>query len=277
MEPLIAILSSGMISLVVAYLTARHKTSLELKREIARGHLSITLQQQYNYLLPFKYCADDFRGRLIHIKRRLKDVDQKEKHQQMVSRFNQNFDDKDDLNWCFCDDVGPQGGYYITSTIYMNCVLFYWIKRLQHEHPYIPLKIRSTKREVMDNYKAHAKGFRYRDTFINEDCEIYNFIKTIKIVLGGENGIPYGLHDSFGDFMFDQANNRVLNYEEFCKMIINEQERIKFSPLLRFWCGLVDSDSQIADPKLEKIEDLIAVLEVLKHAEIRDSQKVLIG
>jgi hypothetical protein len=260
---------SGVFSLIIAYITALYKTNLELKKERARGHLNIALQQQYNYLLPFKYCADDFRGRLIHIKKRLSEKGKK--HKEMVSRFNQTFDDKVALNWYFCDDVGPQGGYYITSTIYMNCILFYWIKRLQHEYPFIPLKIKAPKESVMDNFRARAKGFRYKDAFINENCEIYSFIKTIKIILGGEHGIPYGLHDSFGDFMFDYTNNRLLNYEEFCRMLISEQNRIKFSPLLRFWGGLVDYKKNVADIRLKKIEDLIAVLEILKCAEIRES------
>jgi len=90
MEAIIALLISGIISIIVAYLTARHKTNTELSKERVKRQLDVLLQQKYNYLLPFKYCADEFRRRLVHINDRLSENGKKQN--EMILRFNQDID-----------------------------------------------------------------------------------------------------------------------------------------------------------------------------------------
>lgn len=47
METIIALIISGIISIFVAYLTARHKTNTELSKERVKLQLDILLQQKY--------------------------------------------------------------------------------------------------------------------------------------------------------------------------------------------------------------------------------------
>src|SRR4030042_1042477 len=129
------------------------------------------------------------------------------KHDEMVIRFNQDIDKSYDIEWYFNDDIGPKGGYFITSTIYTNCMLFYWMKRIQWEHPYIALLlIGESADDIIQKYEIDRKSINYLSS-INKECNVYNFIKNIKIAISGANGIPYGLHDSIGDFMFNHREN----------------------------------------------------------------------
>lgn len=267
MESIIALIISGIISVTVAYFTARHKTKTELSKERIKRQLDVQLQQKYNYLLPFKYCADEFQGRLIHINDRLSE--EGKKHDEMVIRFDQDIDKSHDIEYYFNDNIGPNGGYYITSTIYTNCLLFYWMKRIQWEHPYISLLVDESADDIIQKYEVDRKSINHLSSLIKE-CNVYNFIKNIKIAISGANGIPYGLHDSIGDFIFDHHENRIINYEEFCTNLIDNKKRIKFSPVLKFWKNLGSLEKSIFDMKINKIRVLILILKLFEKSDIRE-------
>ncbi len=267
MESIIALIISGIISVTVAYFTARHKTKTELSKERIKRQLDVQLQQKYKYLLPFKYCADEFQRRLIHINERLSE--ESKKHDEMVIRFNQDIDKSHDIEWYFNDDIGPKGGYFITSTIYTNCMLFYWMKRIQWEHPYISLLVDESTDDIIRKYEIDRKSINYLSS-LNKECSIYNFIKNIKIAIAGANGIPYGLHDSIGDFMFNHHENRIINYEEFCMNLIDDKNRIKFLPVLKFWKNLGSLEKSILDAKINKLRVLILILKILEKTDIRE-------
>jgi len=267
MEALIALLISGIISIIVAYLTARHKTNTELSKERVKRQLDVLLQQKYNYLLPFKYCADEFRRRLVHINDRLSENGKKQN--EMILRFNQDIDLSHNIEWYFNDEIGPNGGYYITSTVYTTCMLFYWMKRIQWENPYISLLINESATNIIEEYELARKNIDYLSS-IYKKCDVYNFIKNIKIAIAGANGIPYGLHDSIGDFMFNHQENRLHNYEEFCTILNNDKDRIKFLPVLKFWKNLGSLEKSIFDVKITKIRVLILILRLLDNSDIRE-------
>lgn len=268
MDAIIAGIGSAIVSILVAYLTAYYKTRSELSKDRAKLHLDVVMKQKHDYFFPFKYCADEFRGRLIHIERTLrkKEFDD-DKYEDMAKRFRQDFLSKD-LEWFFNDTIGPEGGYFIASTIYLNCLVFYWMKRIQVEQPFISLKIK-VKSEEMSKYFDEDQYL----ASIKEKCDIHDFIKNIKIAISRKNGIPYALHDSFGDFLFDCSRNRVINYEEFCEQLREDKKRVKFLPVLNFWTGLVDAQNKVNEERLKKISILIAILDLLRTAEIREEIK----
>lgn len=267
MESLIALIISGIISIFVAYLTARHKTNTELSKERVKRQLDVLLQQKYNYLLPLKYCADEFRRRLVHVNQRL--TERSKKHNEMVKRFYQNMASSHKMEWYYSDEIGPNGGYYITSTIYMNCMLFYWMKRIQWENPYISLSLSDNSDELIKEYESNLKSIDYIVS-INKKCDVYDFIKNIKIAISGANGIPYGLHDSIGDSVFNHTENRLINYEEFCTLLNDDKNRIKFLPVIKFWQNLGSSKDPIFRAKMNKIRVLIMVLKLLDKSDIRE-------
>lgn len=263
-ETILAILISSVFSLIIAFVTATLKTRSELKHEKAKRELEISQLQKYNYFLPFKYLADEFSGRLKHITNRL--LEDGEKHDNMVRRFQ--VDLKSDLSWYYDDDVKDKGGYFFTSTIYLNSMLFYWIKQIQDKYPYIPLKITETNLKELKQHNNLAGDQNYISK-IEEDCEIRFFLKNIKMFIGGENGIPYGLHDSFGDFMFDYSKGSRINYDEFCNILSDKSSRIKFTPIIRFWLQIINHDGTINKKRVDKLINLINILDILKKTEIR--------
>lgn len=265
METIIAVVVSSIFSLVIAFLTATLRTRAELQQEKTKRELDITQQQKYSYFLPFKYLADEFGSRLRHITNRLSE--QGEKHDNMIMRFQLDIDKKDH-NWFYSDAVGPDGGYYFISTLYLNSMLFYWIKQIQDNYPYIPLKIADSNLRKLEEHNKIAKEQNYIST-ISSDCEIHNFIKNIKMFIGGENGIPYGLHDSFGDFMFDYSKGTRINYDDFCKALMDKSSRIKFEPIIRFWLNIIDKNGQPNKARMTKLLNLTNLLDILKQTDIR--------
>lgn len=137
----ITLIGGWIVSILIAYITAYLKTKSEFEKEYARLRLDVIMKQKHEYFFPFKFCADEFRRRIIHIQKILNREDfDNDKYENMIKRLKQNFKSKD-LEWFFNDEIGSQGGYFITSTIYQNCMLFYWMKRIQSEQPFIPLDL----------------------------------------------------------------------------------------------------------------------------------------
>ncbi len=249
------------------------KYEIELKHLIKKNEIEfktqhdVTTNQKYFYFLPFKYSADEYRRRLIHIINRFSEKGPK--YQDMVNRFKQNFDTKT-LEWYVNDQVGAEGGYFITSTIYTTCSLFFWMKRIQQEHPFIPLVLDDELKEIKDDYKKQCLNKNYYLSSISKECDIYDFIRNIKNAIAGKNGIPHGLHDSIGDLLFNYSENRIMNFFEFCEMLNDKNEWIKFSPVFKFWQGIVAKDGTIVAERLERICILKDILEHLKFANIRE-------
>jgi len=148
-------------------------------------------------------------------------------------------------------------------------MLFYWMKRIQWENPYISLLINESATNIIEEYELARKNIDYLSS-IYKKCDVYNFIKNIKIAIAGANGIPYGLHDSIGDFMFNHQENRLHNYEEFCTILNNDKDRIKFLLVLKFWKNLGSLEKSIFDVKITKIRVLILILRLLDNSDIRE-------
>ena len=269
----ITLIGGWIVSILLAYITAYFKTRSEFEKEHARLRLDVIMKQKHEYFFPFKYCADEFRRRIIHIQKILnREYFDNDKYENMIKRLKQNFNSKD-LEWFFNDEIGSQGGYFITSTIYQNCMLFYWMKRIQSEQPFIPLDLGKSSREMLKSYDTHCKEDRLLSPIDEGRCDVYDIIKNIKIAISRNKGIPYGLHDSIGDFLFDYSNGRVINYEEFCEQLRDDRKRVKFFPVLNFWTGLVINENEVDENRLKKLGAVIVILELLKNADIKERLK----
>jgi hypothetical protein len=273
MDAIITLVGSGIVSILIAYLTAHYKTKSELEKERAKLQFDIVMKQKHDYFLPFKYCADEFRRRLVHIDAVFKHQDfDNDKYENMIKRLKQDFSSRSP-EWFFNDAIGPEGGYFITATMYLNCTLFYWMKRIQAEHPFIPLDLDEKPMKAMEEYRQYAKEEKILTSLDHKECDVYDFIKNIKIAISREKGIPYGLHDSLGDFLFDYSNKRLINYEEFCDQLRDDKKRVKFLPVIKFWTGLVCDNDKVDQDRLRKIKVLLVILELFNRARIRESLK----
>jgi hypothetical protein len=266
-EILAAILTLG-VSLLASLLAAYATTRAAIRTEYAKHGSEIFRVQRHNYFLPFKYAADEFLRRLRHIEMRLAVNDGgDQKVIEMRTRFAPVFVNQPQ-EWFYSDSISPVGGYFLASTIYMNCVLFYWMARIQAEHPYIPLKISLLRRAKRDPYMpppmVSAKPIQ-----IKTQCTVYEFVKEIKVRFAGAGGISYGVHDAIGNALFDKDANRIANYDEFAS-ILSGGKAIVFVQAVRFWTSLVTQDGVVDQGRLSKIRDLIVVLQCLQYANVRE-------
>lgn len=259
-------LTSIFVAIVTALLTTRYKINLELKKERAKSQLEQIRLQKYQYFSPFKYAAAEFRRRISHIVHRLSEKEG-QKFENMIKRFQVGFDSKN-LDWFFNDDVNSQGGYFITSTIYINSMLFYWIKRIQFEYPFIPLKLEQIDKDLEHKYNEFLKSEQFMKARIKKQCDIYDFIANIRIVISGEGGVPYGMHDSLGDLLYDHEKQKLITFADFCDRLLDKNVTIKLSPVIRFWNRIVSPEGNVNEITLNKLRNLITVLELLKIAKI---------
>jgi hypothetical protein len=256
----------ALIVVVVTWLLSRKLEEFKMNRnkidllelELKRSRNEILTVQKYKYFLPLKHWARELRGRIWHIKQRFLEEDKtinkdlvEEKRNNMIYRFKKDFASKT-LDWFFIDSP-KDGGYFISSTIYMHCILFYWIYKTELEYPYMQLKPEELSRTVGDCRKDENPK------------DLHFFIKKIKQQHSGENGIPYGIMDSIGEFVYDYSRNKLLNYEEFCKLLIDDQQRIKFIPMLKYWVNICDPQDL---GRINKLFELYSVLKDFDKYEI---------
>lgn len=269
MDPILALIISGIVSILVAYLTAQQKTKTELNKERARANIEVIMRQKHDYFYPFKHNADEFRGRLGHICQRLvDDPETSPKRKNMIIRMSQNFDSKDH-EWFYSDSLDQPGGYFITSTVYLNCMLFYWIKRIQHEQPFMALDISNVGSNERVAYQNLEKKHKFVQPLAGDACDIYDFTKSIRVAIALEKGIPFGLHDAIGDSLYDRERKFLANYSDFCEQLLDEYKRVKLKPVLDFWTNIVDENGDIDKERIKKIRNLHTILNMLKFVQIR--------
>lgn len=268
MESWVALVVSGIVSVLVASITAAITASLrtkhEIQKETAKTELAIRNMQKYEFIQPLKFIAHEFAGRLEHICSSLENEDS-DAQKRMVQRLIQKVD-LQPHEWYYQGDDISQGGYFITSTIYKNCVLFYWIKHILFKHPYILLDISTVPLTVWNNYERYiGKNRKKSSSFKNDTCDIFDIIQNIRIQLGVKKGIPYGLHDSIGDFL--DIEGKLINYEEFCMQLMDENKAVKFLPVINFWTSIVDEAGIVDKDRLNKVRSLLTILDILEGAK----------
>ena len=277
-EQIITFIVGALSAMITAILT--YYVSLRTNKK-ATQHEIIT-EQKYHYFLPFKYQAQELLNRVRHIEKRLS-----EDQPAMKTYFSVSFENKK-LEWFFKDWIDYEklepGGYFLASTIYMNCLLYYRMKVMQDKFPYIIANVVDSLEEVSASTDLKLKNFiseLVKDSSLHASddykewlkykgelnlTKIVSAIRVSTIMRKGE-GIPFALHYSFGDFI--SKEDGVLNYEEFCSQLIDENQRMKFYPLINFWLTLVDDEGNINMPKLNKLRALILSLKLIDSVKLK--------
>lgn len=85
-----------------------------------------------------------------------------------------------------------------------------------------------------------------------------------------KGGIPYGLQPAFGQFLEKNVNGKTdhLNYEEFVRLLMDKEQRVKFSPLHTFYSEITDSAFNLDTNKLIKMKALMICLLTFRNAEL---------
>lgn len=270
-----------LITVITAIITAIITYTVNMRVNSKNKQMDLLKEQKFKYFLPFKYYCNEFLHRLLHIENKLTIKDT-----EMINQLKVNYSDKN-LDWYFLDwtknknDELIPSGYYLTSTIYMNCILYFRIKQLQTEYPFLIVKLKQKFTETIKDETEQIKrcyDFVFADEHIKKWNEINDLVNLkgkipVKRLIEGirvstivKNGIPYTLHDSFGDFITD--NKDIINYEKFCKLFLDDTSRTKFLPLINFWSTFSDEKNNLNDTKLNKIRLLIIVLTLIQQVEM---------
>ena len=288
------IITTILVSLVTAFITYFFAFRLDRNKEKA-GLLSI---QRYKYFLPFKYSAKEFLARLRHIEKKLQEGNPK-----YFDRFSRKSQvSKNDLEWYFSTNAWPyktineseelvsSEGYFITSTIYMTCILFHRINKIQMEYPFIPIKLskklKQLSKEEGDQLQRCIKSWKENDFeneglifSIIEDVKTTNidlFFELIRVSFALTEGIPFSLHDSYGGLVVNE--DKIINFESFSEMLMDARRSIPFKPLINFWTGLVEEKNgrlEINTTKMRKLHKLIVILTLIQNASVRNKRMIL--
>lgn len=269
------------IGLVVSMITAIATYYITLRSNEAKLKFEHFKEQKYRFFYPFKFASNEFMHRLIHIEQRLSNPDIKH----MKAHFQQNLENVD-LDWFYTDwynhkDVEnlKPGGYFLCSTIYLNCILYQKIKSLLDEFPFIEVQFEKTLNDIIDNntdleqyYKSILNASDNNNRIISQldkfkvkrkSLKVKEITENVRIATIMKNGIPYALQDSYGDFV--TKDNKVINYDEFVKLLLDTTERKKFKQLIEFWTTLVDDDGSPDENKINKLRALIIFFTLIEE------------
>lgn len=264
------------ISFITAIITALIAYFFSIRSERIKAKSELDKTQRHEYFLPFKYCAKEFLARIKHIEERVS-----EKDEIYAGRFSPKMVlVGKDLSWYFevRKSTNP-GGYFTTSTIYMTCLLFHHMKRIQWEYPFIPLKFEKSISSITltadkqikrcleswhnDSNKSNLDLENIKD---KQEINIDKIIEFIRVPLALRAGIPYSLHDSYGDFI--STDNGVMNFEQFAKELADKDKAIKFQPIIDFWTQIADKDNGVNELRIDKLRKLIVILTLIEYGKI---------
>lgn len=269
------------ISIITASTTALVTYFSTAKSNDAKVRQEILQEQKYKYFLPFKYHSEEFFHRLLQIEMAIT-----EKDDTILSQFSNNFQNED-LESYFIDSndggISSSRKYLKASTIYINCVLYYKMKIMQSEYPFMNVEIRqSIEKHIKENHDYEqlkrcieevVTGKRpLQKNIVNNyikhqgKLNLNKIVKNIRLSTVLREGIPYTLIYSFGDFI--TSGKEIINYEQFCKHLSNPNERIKFIPLINFW-NFNNEGTEILEKKLNAIRSLIVTLKLVELSDLK--------
>ncbi|MFQ5630866.1 MAG: hypothetical protein ACE5I1_19010, partial [bacterium] len=118
-------------------------------------------------------------------------------------------------------------------------------------------------------YQELATRHTFVRSLAGNTCDIYDFTKSMRVAIALAEGIPFGLHDAIGDLVLDRESGSFSNYNDFCEKVISEADKVKFKPVLNFWTNIVNENGDVNAAKIEKIQSLHIILNVLKFTQIQ--------
>ena len=125
----------------------------------------------------------------------------------------------------------------------------------------------SIKKNYINNEKSEQiqrciKSVSFNYNKLNVEYDLFYLLTKARLAIARYGGIPYSLHDSFGDFVYNREDDKIINYEEFSKQLLSDDSRIKYIPMIKFWRNINHSD------KLNKIRELILILDYFNNSKI---------
>ncbi|WP_303315956.1 hypothetical protein Q4Q34_13510 [Flavivirga abyssicola] len=273
---IITILTAG-ISAIITYFVS-------IKTNLRNKEIEVKKEQEFKYFFPLKHSADELFHRLAHIEKKI--FEKESINMQLPQSIeNKSFD------WYFLDwkdSAKPElgaGGYFLITTIFMHAQLYNRINQLLKEYPFLKLRVKTTLQSKIENNNDQL--LRCYEDVINDEhtvgwtkisevmmldglLPIEELIKFIRLSAVMKGGIPYGLQTAFGEFLEknDGGLNSQINYEEFVRVLMDKEQRAKFSPLINFYTGIVNERFTVDSSKLTKLRALMLSLLMFRDAEL---------
>ncbi len=273
------------ISVLTAGITAFITYIVSIKTNLRHKESELKKEQAFKYFLPLKFIAEELHHRLAHIEKKC--VDRADIDMQLSQKL-----DNKELAWYFkdwedCEDnsVGA-GGYFLVTTIFMQCQLYNRINALLKEYPFLEVSIGTSLVKTIDHL-ADPQLKRCYQKAINDphtskwakiealsektgNIQLEDLTKCVQLTAVMRGGIPYALQTAFGQFIEKNQNGETvqINYEEFARLLIDEEQRVKFQPVISFYSELVDANFKVDEKKLTKLRALLISLLLFRNAEL---------
>lgn len=123
-------------------------------------------------------------------------------------------------------------GCYLVSSSYLTGCLYYYIKKVRDDFPYLRLK-----------------G--------EDDTRLLSLMLKLNIGFLKDLGVFYVTQSSIGDDLFSHTENRLLSYREYCLALQNPEQRVWFDRLLNFYI-LTGRGVH-----LDRVNEILAAIEAL--------------
>ena len=273
------------LSVITAGITAWITYFVSIKTTIRNKELELKREQAFKYFLPLKFSAEELYNRLAHIEKKI--VEKKDVHIQLPQTLEgKNFD------WYFTDwkdfkvpSSGAQG-YFLVTTMFMHAQLYNRINLVLKEYPFLDIKINQSLDEYIYTSNNDQAKRCYDDAIDDEhtkkwvnirelahlkgEIKLERLIKFVRLAAVMKGGIPYGLQPAFGQFIEKTIDGKTeqINYEEFVRLLMDKEQRVKFSPLFSFYSEIVSPDFKVEEVKLIKMKALMLSLLIFRNVDI---------
>lgn len=286
------------ITVLTAGITAFITYLVSIKTNLRHKEAELKRAQTFKYFLPLKFIAEELFHRLAHIEKKVVD------REDIDIQLPQQLADKE-LGWYFtdwkdCEDNSMgAGGYFLVTTIFMQCQLYNRINALLKEYPFIEVNLKTSLVKTIkdlkgkDDQEHEVKNLagQQLERCYNEATEdshtskwakiealskktgnirLEKLTKCVQLTAVMRGGIPYALQTAFGQFIEKIQNGEIvqINYEEFARLLMDEEQRLKFQPIISFYSELVDANFKVDEKKLTKLRALLISLCLLQNAEL---------
>lgn len=164
-------------------------------------------QQQLllTYLNPLRLSLEENYNRISEISTRI--GDRKKSIDYLFGNITAEEVSEQNIEWF------NESGCYLISTCYLTACLFYYIKKLRDDFSYLKLG------------KAN-------------DTQLWQLMFRVNRAFSRDLGIYYVIQYSIGHDMYNLSENRLINYREFCQVLLDKQKRPWFDRLIKFYLNI---------------------------------------
>jgi hypothetical protein len=180
----------------------------EIKAEIAAQTMKATQEEQerkkinLQYLNPLRLYLEENHFRINEILNRVEANHEKTKW--LLTRLDAKAVSEQNAQWFNGE------GCYLISTCYLTACLFYQVKRVREDLPYLRLGE-------------------------NEDTKLLNLMHKVSLAFLQHVGIFYVTQPSIGNDMYLPDKNRLISYREFCRLLQHPETSDWFDRLINFY------------------------------------------